>query len=198
MIEFKNLSQETPFLLFKEKYHEALTHNQKNIEAFAISSFNKEKNEVNSRFVNIKFVQSNKFIFFTNYNSPKALDFKSHSQISGLFYWPNINFQLRIKADIKKTSNEYNNDYFKNRSPKKNALAISSKQSEPISSYQNVVMNYNNAIKKNNLTECPSYWGGFQFYPYYFEFWNGNDSRINKRLVFKKIAKSWEKFIIQP
>ena len=50
----------------------------------------------------------------------------------------------------------------------------------------------------NNLKNCPDYWGGFAFTPYYFEFWEGHKSRINKRLVFKKIEKNWEKSIIQP
>ena len=56
MIKFNNLSSEAPFQIFKDKYSEALKNGQKNIEAASISSFNKEKNEVDSRFVNIKFI----------------------------------------------------------------------------------------------------------------------------------------------
>ena len=56
MIKFKNISQDKPFVLFREKYELALNAGQKNIEAISISSFNKEKNEVDSRYVNIKFL----------------------------------------------------------------------------------------------------------------------------------------------
>tara|TARA_A100001015_G_scaffold214636_1_gene240943 strand:- start:477 stop:1073 length:597 start_codon:yes stop_codon:yes gene_type:complete len=198
MIEFKNSCDEFPYILFREKYNKAFNANQKNIEAMSIASYNKEKNEVESRFVNCKFIDKDKFIFFSNYNSPKSNDFSTHNQISILFYWPQINSQIRLKAKIEKTSKTFNEKYFKQRSPKKNALAISSNQSESILSYNEILENYNKVLKMNNLKNCPDYWGGFAFTPYYFEFWEGHKSRINKRLVFKKIEKNWEKSIIQP
>ena len=71
MIKFSNLSKETPYAKFKQKYNDALEANQKNIEAISISSYSKQLNEVNSRFVNLKFVDSKDFIFFSNYSSPK-------------------------------------------------------------------------------------------------------------------------------
>ena len=67
MIKFNNLSNETPFILLKERYEEALNAGQKNIEAISIASFNKEKNEVESRFVNLKFLEKDKFIFFNGF-----------------------------------------------------------------------------------------------------------------------------------
>ena len=54
MIEFKNLNKEEPYVLFKAKYDEALNADQKNIEAIAISSFDSEKKEVDSRYVKLK------------------------------------------------------------------------------------------------------------------------------------------------
>ena len=103
-----------------------------------------------------------------------------------------------MKADIKRTSKKFNQEYFLNRSEEKNALAISSRQSEKISSYKEVTKNYKIIQKKVDLSICPEYWGGFSFTPYYFEFWEGHESRINKRLVYKKINQKWEKGIIQP
>ena len=126
MIQFNNLKSDAPYLLLKIKYESALKAGQKNIEAISISSFNKKTNEVESRYVNLKFVINDEFIFFTNYNSPKAKSFYSHNQISALFYWPSINTQIRLKAKIKKTSNKFNQKYFFERSKEKNALAISS------------------------------------------------------------------------
>ena len=198
MINLKKISSEAPYRVFKDSYDEALKNKQNNIEAICISSFSKNTNEVNARFVNLKFIQDKKFIFFSNYNSPKAQDFSNHKQITALIYWQNINLQIRMKATIKKTSNEFNNKYFSKRSKDKNALAISSYQSKTISSYQEVINKYQQAKTNKDLSLCPDYWGGFSFNPYYFEFWEGHQSRINKREVFDKINGIWKHSFLQP
>ena len=198
MIQFNNLNQEIPYQLFKEKYDEAVNAGQKSIEAISISSFNMEMNEVDSRYVNLKFISKHEFIFFSNYNSPKAVSFNSHSQIAALVYWPSINVQIRIKAKIKKTSNEYNQKYFFDRSEEKNALAISSNQSKPIDSYSQVKENYNKSLKNDDLKKCPEFWGGYSFTPYYFEFWEGHESRINKREAFNMTDGVWRRLFLQP
>ena len=191
MIKFEDLIQETPYLIFKENYKKALKANQKNIEAISISSYSNEKKEVNSRYVNLKLVNERKFIFFSNYNSPKSKEFENHNQITALIYWNNTNIQIRMKAFIKKTSKEFNQDYFAKRDEKKNALAISSYQSSPIDSYEALQKNYEICLRKNNLTECPDYWGGYSFIPYYFEFWEGHNSRLNKREAYKLQNDEW-------
>ena len=198
MIQFNNLNQEIPYLLFKAKYDEAVDAGQKGIEAISISSYNKELSEVDSRYVNLKFITNNEFIFFSNYNSPKATSFNSNNQIAALVYWSSINVQIRMRAKIKKTSNEYNQKYFFDRSEEKNALAISSNQSKPIDSYNQVKENYNKSLKNDDLKKCPEFWGGYSFTPYYFEFWEGHESRLNKREVYEKSGDSWEHLILQP
>jgi pyridoxamine 5'-phosphate oxidase len=198
MIEFNNLNQEIPYLLLKEKYDKALDAGQRGIEAISISSYNKEIAEVDSRYVNLKFILNDEFIFFSNYDSPKASSFISHDQIAALVYWPIINVQIRMKAKIKRTTDEYSQNYFFNRPEEKNALAISSNQSKPIDSYNQVKENYNKSLKNDDLKKCPGYWGGFSFTPYYFEFWEGHESRINKREIFEKIDDVWEQSFLQP
>ena len=198
MIEFKNISNETPYRIFKEKYEDSLNANQKIIEAICISSFSSKENEVNARFVNLKFVKDKEFIFFSNYKSPKSRDFLSYDQITALIYWNATNVQVRMKAKIKKTSKEFNLEYFANRDISKNALAISSKQSNKIDSYEDVSINYEKSLQKDNLQQCPEYWGGYSFIPYYFEFWEGHESRLNKREVFEKKNDNWNHFILQP
>jgi pyridoxamine 5'-phosphate oxidase len=198
MIKFNNLNPETPYQLFKEKYDEALNAGQRGIEAISISSYNKEIGEVDSRYVNLKFISNDEFIFFSNYDSPKASSFTSHNQIAALLYWPSINAQIRVKAKIKKTSNEYNQKYFFDRLEEKNALAISSNQSKPIDSYNQVKENYNKSLKNDDLKKCPKFWGGFSFTPYFFEFWEGHESRLNKRKVYEKSDDSWKHIILQP
>lgn len=198
MIEFKNLYQEKPYLILYEKYSKALNAGQKNIEAIAISSFNKDKNEVDSRFVNLKFIDGKKFIFFTNYNSPKSIAFISHNQISALMFWSSTNTQVRMKAKINKTSKKFNDEYFKVRSSDKNALAISSNQSEFARSYDEINKKYKYVKENNDLSKCPDYWGGYSFIPYYFEFWEGHESRINKREVYNMTDGAWRRSFLQP
>ena len=198
MIQFNSLNQEAPYLLFKQKYDEAIDADQKGIEAISISSYNKGEDEVDSRYVNLKFITNDEFVFFSNYNSPKASSFNSHNQIAALIYWSSINVQIRMKAKIKKTSNIYNQEYFFDRSEEKNALAISSKQSKPIGSYNQVKENYNKSLKNDDLKKCPEFWGGYSFTPYYFEFWEGHESRVNKREAYEKSDDSWKHLILQP
>ena len=198
MIKFNNLSQQIPYLNFKKKYDDAFNSKQSNTEAICISSYSSLSKEVNSRFVNLKFVDNDEFIFFSNYNSPKSVEFLNNEKIAASLYWNTTNTQIRIKATIKKTSQAYNNTYFMNRSEHKNALAISSNQSKPIDSYESIIENYNKSLKLDNLKECPEYWGGYSFTPYYFEFWKGHKSRLNKRDVYELKNNEWCHSFIQP
>ncbi len=185
-------------MLFYDLFIKAKESQQEAIESLLIASFDKEKNEVDARYVNLKYINKNKWIFFTNYNSPKSQHFTNHSQITAVFYWHKIKTQIRIKANIKKTSRGFNDEYFENRAIEKNALAISSSQSMKIESYKKVKENYNKSLKNDDLKKCPEYWGGYSFKPYYFEFWEGHESRINKREIFEKIDGVWEQSFLQP
>ena len=66
MIEIRNIAQDKPHELFIKYYDEALKAKQSSINAISISSFDFEKNEVESRFVNLKYIIEDKWIFFTN------------------------------------------------------------------------------------------------------------------------------------
>ena len=103
-----------------------------------------------------------------------------------------------MKARIQKTSNKYNQEYFKDRSLDKNALAISSNQSSSISSFDHVLKKYNKIKKDRDLKICPQYWGGFSFSPYEIEFWEGNISRLNKRDFYALSDSIWHHCILEP
>jgi len=198
MIDIQRIGTDKPHQLLKSFYEEALSSEQNNIEAILIASFSLSRNEVDARYVNLKFVIENDFIFFSNYQSPKAKQFNEHNQIAAVLYWNNINIQIRMKGKVKKLVKETNSKYFIKRSEEKNALAISSNQSKLIDSYDQVKENYNKSLKNDDLKKCPKYWGGFSFTPYYFEFWEGHESRINKREVFEKIDGAWKQSFLQP
>ena len=198
MIQFNNLNQTEPYIHLKNNYDKAIKAGQKSIEAISISSFNSTTKEIDSRFINLKFIKNDEFIFFSNYESPKAVAFNSHNQIAALIYWSSINVQIRMKAKIKKTSDEFNQNYFFDREIEKNALAISSKQSKKIGSFEKVKENYNKSLNNDDLKTCPKYWGGFSFVPYEIEFWEGNEFRLNKRNLYKKDNTNWNHYILEP
>ena len=198
MIKIEKMLRDEPYIKFKQFYEKALRLKQSNIEAVCISSFNNNLQEVNSRFVNLKYIVGDEWTFFSNYNSPKGFAFNSHNQIAALFYWSSTNVQIRMKAQIKKASKEFNQKYFYDRPQEKNALAISSNQSKQIDSYNQVKENYDSSLKNDDLKKCPEYWGGYSFIPYYFEFWEGHELRLNKREVFDKTNGIWMNTFLQP
>ena len=198
MINFINFNKNEPYVRLFNLYKDALNKDQQIIEAFLISSFCDEKKESDARYVNLKIIDNDEFIFFSNYDSPKAKQFEKNNKISCVIFWSSIYTQIRLKGMINKTPVSFNKEYFKKRSPEKNALAISSKQSEIISDYGEITNNYNSALNKKNLTDCPKHWGGFSFKPYYFEFWEGHENRLNKRIVFERKNDNWQKYYLQP
>jgi len=199
MIDLINIASDLPHNKFLDLYQKALKEKQRGIEAIAISSYDKSSNQVESRFVNLKYISGNEWIFFSNYLSPKAIQFESHDQISALFYWGAINSQIRLKAKINKTSVEFSDKHFQSRSKEKNALAISSNQSQPIDSFASVKENFYTTLSSmNSESQRPEYWGGYSFTPYYFEFWEGHENRLNKRHVFSMEEGSWRASLLQP
>ena len=138
MIKILKKNNNKPYQKFYKLYDLAVKKNQHNIEAINISSLNVKLKEVNSRYVNLKYINGDEWIFFTNYNSPKSIEFKMHNQISCNFYWNILNVQIRMKANINKVSDDFSNAHFLKRSNEKNALAVSSNQSAYIESYDHV------------------------------------------------------------
>jgi len=199
MIEFINASNEKPYIHFHSLYKEAAANKQRAIEAISVSSYNLQMREVEARYVNLKYITNNEWIFFSNYNSPKAHQFESHEQISVLIYWSSINTQIRIKALINKTSAEFSNEHFQKRTLEKNALAISSNQSQVIDSFDEVEKNFRRTLDTiSPETVRPDFWGGFSFIPYYFEFWRGHKNRLNKRHVYESHNDEWVERLLQP
>jgi len=199
MISFSKICKDEPYLMFESFYKKALQKQQTGPEAASVSSLNPNTNEVESRFVNIKYLNGKKFTFFSNYGSLKANNFENHDQISLLFYWNKIHVQIRIKAKIYRSDEKFSDKHYQERSAEKNALAHSSRQSTPINSYESVVENFKKTLKlEDQISSRPKYWGGFDILPYYFEFWEGNTYRLNKRTVFQFENEKWKKFFLNP
>ena len=96
MVKIDNLPNSKPYELLIKYFNKAKSAKQKPIDAILICSYNKEANEVEARFVNIKYILSEEWIFFSNYKSSKARDFSTHNQITAIWYWSNIDLQIRL------------------------------------------------------------------------------------------------------
>ena len=102
MIKISNISNKSPYIKFKCLYKEALAAEQSNIEAICISSFDMKKKS-NSRFVNLKYIIDDEWIFFSNYSGPKAKEFDCCPNISAVFFWHKTNTKLHeSKTEILK------------------------------------------------------------------------------------------------
>ena len=151
-----------------------------------VRSLSKGSNGINSRGLKLQKVET------------KTRRITDETEIKPRLTRNSINTQIRMRANIKQTSKEFNDNYFFSRSPKKNALAISSKQSNKIDSYERVEERYKETESGKDLNKCPTYWGGFVFRPYYFEFWEGHDNRLNKRKVYELQNQKWVEYFLQP
>tara|TARA_B100002019_G_C21173939_1_gene550014 strand:+ start:291 stop:887 length:597 start_codon:yes stop_codon:yes gene_type:complete len=198
MIIFRYIPKKEPYQKLYEYYQQANLKKQSSIDAMVVSSIMKNELSIDSRYVNLKMVDRGKFIFFSNYKSKKSIQFKSHNEVSLLIYWNKINVQIRIKGKIKKTSKNFNQEYFSKRDTSKNALAISSHQSQSIHSFKEVKSQYEFSLKNDDLKKCPNYWGGYFIEPFYFEFWEGHKNRLNKRVEYFLEDAKWRKAFLQP
>ena len=198
MIEFIRISSDAPYERFVFLYEKAVKNHQHAPDAVCISSYNEKLKQPDARYVNLKYIVDNEWIFFSNYEGPKSEQFKLIENISATFYWPKIDVQIRIKGKIKKTNKDISDKHFKSRNRGKNSLAISSNQSKPIDSFDEVISKYEEVLNSTKILSRPNYWGGYSFKPFYFEFWEGHENRLNRRESFILKNDDWTSSILQP
>ena len=201
MIDFQNnLKQSLPTYKFFSLYKEAIKKQQPIPQAVSISSYCQDKRLIDSRFVNLKYVKDRDFIFFSNYLSKKGIQFDKspNTQVTMVIYWNTLDVQVRIRGVIRKISSDESDQHFNKRTKQKNALSISSNQSSKIEKYEDVVNKYNKTLESNNFDIRPDYWGGYTLEASYFEFWKGNENRLNKREVYELEKDNWNQYILEP
>ena len=172
MIDFRDNLKDKPYILLRNFYKKALDFNQKNIEAIAISSYNKNDNEVNSRFVNLKYIEKDKWVFFTNYNSRKSQDFNFTLKLAQYF----IGMRLIYKSELRLISKNYPQTSLMHIlliEIQKNALAIASNQSSKAESHGYIKNKYLKVLNSKNEYKRPDYWGGYTFTPIILNFGKG-------------------------
>ncbi|MFO8054798.1 MAG: pyridoxamine 5'-phosphate oxidase [Bacteroidales bacterium] len=147
-----------------------------------------------SRVVLLKQLTKEGFVFFTNYNSHKARDIYQNPNCALLFFWPELERQVRIEGVAEKISARASDTYFLSRPPESRLAAWASPQSETLES-RKVLENKLAKRKKQiqqKITSRPPFWGGYLLSPHLFEFWQGRPGRLHDRIEYRKQQNQWE------
>lgn len=146
-----------------------------------------------ARVVLLKEFTDNGFVFFTNYESRKGNELEENPFASLLFFWADLERQIRIEGKVEKISQKESEDYFKTRPLKSRIGAWASKQSSVIKSREDVVKKFLLYSAKFSLTgvPLPEFWGGYILKPDTFEFWQGRESRLHDRIRYRLYDCQW-------
>ena len=161
-------------------------------DAAVISGIN-EDNFPTSRFVLVRKVDEEGFMFFTNYQSDKATSFQHNPNVSLTFGWLPLERQVRILGTIEKATAKESDEYFGSRPRGHQIGAWSSPQSKTIDDRSILAEQYEQYENKFADIEVPrpSHWGGYRVSPLTIEFWQGRKDRLHDRFRFTKSKKAW-------
>ena len=183
----------SPIEQFVKWFDEAIHAEVMEPTAMVVSSVSKQ-GQPSSRVVLLKDIKQDGFSFFTNYYSRKGRELIDNPLISALFFWPELQRQVRIEAAVEKLPAEESSEYFASRPRGSQIGAIASPQSEEISDRE-VLLHRVAQVEKDwdGVLEIPrpDHWGGFFLRPSRIEFWQGRSNRLHDRIVYVKESANW-------
>ena len=158
----------------------------KDPNAMVVATVN-DQGRPSQRIVLLKKFDQHGFVFFTNYNSRKAKDMATNSNVNLHFPWHFMERQVMISGTVEKVSAAESLKYFASRPFDSKAAAWASHQSEVVSS-KTILINQFEKIKAkfaHGEVPLPDFWGGYRVVPYEFEFWQGGVNRLHDRFRYR-------------
>lgn len=189
-----------PLSFFRKWFSEAEQSQITEINAMTLSTVD-ASGKPHARIVLLKGLDDQGFVFFTNYDSAKGTDIAANPNVALVFFWKELERQVRIEGIVEKVASEESDAYFNSRPPGSRLGAWASPQSKEIPGREILDTNYNKYEKEFSDIEIPRppHWGGYRVLPGRIEFWQGRSSRMHDRILFTLQAQGkWEKSRLAP
>lgn len=186
----KELDEKTvganPISLFRRWFDEAIASGSKLPDAMTLATASKD-GKPSARMVLLKGVDDQGFVFYTNYRSPKAKELEENPQAALVFYWTQLDRQVRVEGRVERVSAEESDDYFQTRPRESQLGAAASPQSEVIESRDVLETSWRelDELYRNCPVERPLHWGGYRLKPDRIEFWQNRTGRLHDRILYE-------------
>ncbi|MGI9473195.1 MAG: pyridoxamine 5'-phosphate oxidase [Rubripirellula sp.] len=190
----------SPFQQFEKWYRQASEAELLEPNAMVLSTVNQQGRPA-QRTVLLKYFDEKGFVFFTNYSSRKAKHIEANGHVSLLFQWLPLQRQVEIGGIAERVSTAESLKYFMTRPRGSRLGAWVSRQSEVISS-RSVLEGKMDEVKKRFAAgeiPLPSFWGGYRVKPDHLEFWQGRQSRLHDRILYRPgNTGTWDRERLSP
>ncbi|WP_178863622.1 pyridoxamine 5'-phosphate oxidase [Thiomicrorhabdus cannonii] len=179
--------KDSPFEQFSLWMDAAITHIHNDPTAMSLSTVD-ANGQPHSRVVLLKEFDTRGLVFYTHYDSDKGSEMAANHRVAALFFWPEMERQIRVEGLVEKITAEESETYFHSRPRDSQLAAFISKQSSPVSSRDELELRLQAAQAAYSEQEVPHppHWGGYRIVPQRFEFWQGRPSRLHDRFRYEK------------
>lgn len=182
-----------PVTQFSKWFREAVDAKVNEPNAMTVSTVS-PAGKPSSRILLLRNFDENGFVFYTNYKSRKGEEIAENPNAALLFFWPELERQVRIEGVLVKQTPEESDLYFNSRPRTSKLGAWTSSQSKVISSRKVLDEEYEKLSAKypDEHVPRPDYWGGYILKPEAVEFWQGRPSRLHDRILYTLENGSWK------
>ena|SRR5688572_19168926 len=188
-----------PFVQFANWFDEYIATEPPEPSAVVLSTVSRD-GAPSSRIVLLKGFDTRGFVFFTNYESRKAVDLEAEPRAALTFFWPELERQVHVAGRAEKTSREESETYFSTRPELSRLGAWASRQSSELKCREELEERFKEMGERYPAGEipCPPFWGGYRIVPTRFEFWQGRPSRLHDRICYEPAGDDWRIFRLAP